>query len=155
MKIINLLFLLWCLTSYTTVLKLYKETEHFQVFCLPIDNPVADKILQKQDGLFQQLSHDFKHYYDGKIIISIYPDLESFHKTISWPDATDWVIGKTTSTERIIVSPRNPGPAHSYDSVMKAQANGLVHFLLPININGINYHVGLFRELVYIKHIFF
>jgi RNA polymerase sigma-70 factor (ECF subfamily) len=112
-------------------LRLYKETEQFKLFCTPVDDTVANEMLQTEEMFFNKLTKEFDHIYSKQVLIYIYPDLKTFHEAINWPDAPDWVIGNTTKDERMTVSPRNPGPAHTYDSVMRSNINGLV--MLYIN----------------------
>lgn len=62
--------------------------------------------------------HDFKYSPTKKITFEIYPNLESFHHAINWPTAPDWLIGQTSIDTIQRVSPHNPGPYHTYESVM-------------------------------------
>lgn len=116
-----------CLIGQPEELTLYKETERFKVFCTQIDYDVADEMLNIEETFFKQLSIEFDHQYNNRVLLYIYPDLASFHNAINLPNAPDWIIGETNNkNERKTVSPRNPGPKHSYDSVIRANKNGLV-----------------------------
>lgn len=57
-----------------------------------------------------------------KINIEIYPDLETFHTQTGKPNGPDWYIAMLSNDGKTIkmVSPLNPGPQHSYQSVTKA-----------------------------------
>jgi len=105
-------------------LMLYKETDHFKIFCTPIDNIASDEMLTQEELFFNQLVSEFNHTCSKQVQLHIYPDLISFHQAINWPDAPDWVIGHGTH-KRKTVSPRNPGPFHSFNKVMRANKSAL------------------------------
>jgi RNA polymerase sigma-70 factor, ECF subfamily len=107
-------------------LPLFKETEHFMLFCMPPDHSVAETMLNEAENFYMHLAKDFKGEFSTKIIMNIYPDLLTFHQAIGWPTAPDWVIGDDHHNIINNVSPNNPGPVHTYQSVMKSNKVGLV-----------------------------
>ncbi|MCJ7801475.1 MAG: hypothetical protein MUP82_03855, partial [Candidatus Marinimicrobia bacterium] len=46
---------------------------------------------------------------------------------ILYPEAPDWVVGADSKKELKMVSPLNPGPAHSYESLMQAIVHEFAH----------------------------
>lgn len=118
--------------SYTAIshaedaLPLYKETNRYIVYCMSSDQKNADIMIEKGEAFIEELSNDFKHTYSKKMNLYIYPDLVSFHKAINSPNAPDWVIGCHGGNISKIVSPSNPGPVHSYESILLSERSGLV-----------------------------
>ncbi|MGE0207290.1 MAG: hypothetical protein AB7R69_05585 [Candidatus Babeliales bacterium] len=118
-------------------LSLYKETDHFKIYCTDVDCAVADNILDEAEVFFEQLTSDFNHKFEGsKILFNIYPDLVSFHKAIAWDAAPDWVVAFHDKNSTTMCSPLNPGPHHSYASLMKSSKNGLVQFFIHDTFKG-------------------
>jgi RNA polymerase sigma-70 factor (ECF subfamily) len=79
--------------------------------------------------------------FNSKIDVFIYPDVQSFHNAINVPDAPDWVVGAANKNELIMVSPLNPGSAHTYESLIKAIVHEFTHtVVLNFRKNGL---VGL------------
>ncbi len=125
--IMSLVLSTGCLVAQQTIeLSFYKETDHFKVFCTPDDYSIANDMIKENEAFFVQLSHDFGHQYSSaKIPLNIYPDLKSVHQAINWPDAPDWLTGNHNNRTVNTVSPNNPGPEHTYHSVMKAQKSAV------------------------------
>jgi hypothetical protein len=93
---------------------------------MPDDQIITDEVSAAADLFAEQLTHDFKHEYSTNIIICIYPDLVTFHHAIHWPEAPDWLIGKHGNNTINNVSPNNPGPMHTKESIMRSNKSGLV-----------------------------
>jgi RNA polymerase sigma-70 factor, ECF subfamily len=125
------LMLIGLLTSSLMVhtlgaLPLFKETEHFILFCTPTDQAVAEKIVNNAEMIYGQLAVDFKSECTSKINLEVYPDLESLHQALKWPDAPDWIACNYNIDIIRMVSPNNPGPAQTYDNVMRSNQSGVV-----------------------------
>lgn len=116
----SLLFATISFSTYTQELPVYKKTEHFIVLCLPTEYDAANKLIAESEKFFIQLSHDLDHIYRSPITIKIYSDLKVFHEAIHQPDAPNWIIGELQHHTSAIVTPNNPGPDHSYESIIKA-----------------------------------
>lgn len=101
-------------------LPLYRETDHFTMLCLPTEYSAADEILDESEIFFDQLSHDLQHLYSTPIIIKMYHDVPTLHQAIDQPEAADWIVGELEEHAYTIVNPYNPGPEHSYESIVKA-----------------------------------
>ncbi|MGG4341735.1 RNA polymerase sigma factor [Paenibacillus lautus] len=77
--------------------------------------------------LFQELKNDveriaarYNHQPSHKIVIEIYPDLPTFHQAVGESDAPDWFMGTFDNNTLKIVSPLNPGPEHTYQSILRS-----------------------------------
>ncbi|MFZ4192738.1 hypothetical protein ACOZB4_01805 [Paenibacillus sp. NPDC058898] len=69
-----------------------------------------------------------------KVVIEIYPDLPTFHQAVGEADAPNWFMGTYEGHILNIVSPLNPGPEHTYQSILKST----VHLFTMWLINEIN-----------------
>ncbi|WP_108995355.1 RNA polymerase sigma factor [Paenibacillus agaridevorans] len=74
----------------------------------------------KLKGSVEELVKKFKHRPSEKVVIEIYPDLPAFHQATGEPGAPDWFMGTFEGNTLKIVSPLNPGPAHSYHSILQS-----------------------------------
>jgi RNA polymerase sigma-70 factor (ECF subfamily) len=61
-----------------------------------------------------------RHKPSTRISIEIYPDLRAFHQAVGEPDAPDWFMGMIDRNTIKIASPLHPGPAHTYESILKS-----------------------------------
>ncbi|MBD3917573.1 RNA polymerase sigma factor [Paenibacillus sp. PR3] len=61
-----------------------------------------------------------RHEPSTRISIEIYPDLPTFHEAVGEHDAPDWFMGTIESNTIKIASPLHPGPAHTYESILKS-----------------------------------
>nr|WP_260986834.1 RNA polymerase sigma factor [Paenibacillus terrae] len=94
-----------------------------------------------QQDLFAELSNNveristkYNHHPSQKIVIEIYPDLPTFHRAVGEADAPNWFMGTYEGHILKIVSPLNPGPEHTYQSILKST----VHLFTMWLINEIN-----------------
>lgn len=110
----------------SNILPFYKSTNHFIMYCEPVDYQTADIVLAKSEKDYAEISQLFEHSLAQPIIIKMFPDLKSFHTAINEPNAPDWVIGRTENNNDSGVSPRNPGPVHTFNSVMAQYKTSLI-----------------------------
>lgn len=105
----------------TSDLSFYKETDHFQTYCLEQDNTAADLMLQNLEQYWIQWNQDiFSVPFSNKIKLSIFPDIQSYHlKILGNSSAPDWVVCTQGRDFISLVSPKNPGSIHSEESIMK------------------------------------
>jgi hypothetical protein len=96
---------------------LEKESEHFIFYFEASDSSVIDTIASRLEGSYSRITGDLRLVITGKTGVHVYPTLRDFHNAIGWPDAPDWVVG-LGSVELHVVSPLNPGPAHSYSTIL-------------------------------------
>jgi len=123
-------------TEETIDLPLYKETEHFEAFCLEKDSVATESVLLDLESCFRKYSLDFNYSFslDHKIKLNIYPDIQSFHKKISegkFSMASSAIAKYDVKDNSILlVSPKNPGVIHSEESAMKCGRWCLNEFFL-------------------------
>jgi RNA polymerase sigma-70 factor (ECF subfamily) len=106
-------------------------------------NDANDSVKKVHQDLFNELkdnvekiSAKFNHHPSTKVIIEIYPDLPTFHRAVGEADAPDWFMGTYEGNILKIVSPLNPGPEHTYTSILKST----VHLFAMWLISDINPH---------------
>lgn len=82
-------------------------------------NKVYKDLFDELKGQVERIFTTYRHRPSQKVIIEIYPDLSTFHQAMGEPDAPDWFMGTYESNKIQIVSPLNPGPEHTYQSVIR------------------------------------
>jgi RNA polymerase sigma-70 factor (ECF subfamily) len=84
------------------------------------DKKVYQDIIDQLKDSVDRISERLRHKPSKKITIEIYPDLHSFHQAVGEPDAPDWFMGTIEDHTIKIASPLNPGPDHTYQSILKS-----------------------------------
>lgn len=82
-------------------------------------NKVYRDLFDELKSNVERIFTTFQHRPSQKVIIEIYPDLPTFHQAIGEPDAPNWFMGTYEGNKIQIVSPLNPGPEHTYQSVIR------------------------------------
>jgi hypothetical protein len=122
-------------------LKFQLASQHFDFYSDPGDREVLSDLATTLEANYSRITEHMQTQFTEKIRVYVYPTLESFHNAIFLPNAPDWVVGVAGRNELKIVSPRNPGTAHTYNSLMQAVVHELTHtVVLNIREQG---HVGL------------
>ncbi|SCY07361.1 RNA polymerase sigma-70 factor, ECF subfamily [Paenibacillus polysaccharolyticus] len=85
-------------------------------------------------GNVERLATKYNYQPKRKVIIEMYPDLPTFHRAVGEVDAPNWFTGTYEENILKIVSPLNPGPEHTYESIIK----GTVHLFSMWLIEEIN-----------------
>jgi len=94
-----------------SLLTVEKSTEHFLLRYNGVDADVADSVAMDMEKNYTRILHDFKLKKIPTVTVRIYPDLESFHKGINFPSASDQVLATAFGKDDIrMVSPKNAGP---------------------------------------------
>lgn len=81
---------------------------------------VYTDLMQELKNNVDLVSTCLDHSPSGKIVIEIYPNLQQFHQAVNETDAPDWFMGTYRGNTLKIVSPLNPGPSHTYQSILKS-----------------------------------
>ncbi|WP_054954735.1 RNA polymerase sigma factor [Paenibacillus dakarensis] len=68
----------------------------------------------------ERINTKYEHVPTAKITIEIYSDLKNFHQAVGEHDAPNWFMGTMENNTLKIVSPLNPGPEHTYESILKS-----------------------------------
>jgi RNA polymerase sigma-70 factor (ECF subfamily) len=100
-------------------------------------NDVTESLKKVHQDLFHELkvnveriSLKYKHQPSRKIIIEIYPDLPTFHQAVGEENAPNWFMGTFEENYLKIVSPLNPGPEHTYHSILKSTVHLFTMWLI-------------------------
>jgi hypothetical protein len=99
----------------------HKETNHFQSYCNKSDQISADAFLAEGESYFTKLSKAFQHEYPIKISLIIYPNIERFHEAIDTPQAPSWCVSTACRHQILIVSLKNPGLVHTYQTLLRCE----------------------------------
>ncbi|WP_336785614.1 RNA polymerase sigma factor [Paenibacillus sp. MMO-177] len=84
------------------------------------DNKIYQDIIEHLRVNVDQICLKLKHHPSKKLTIEIYPDFSSFHQAVNEPDAPDWFMGIIEADTIKMASPLNPGPEHTYQSILKS-----------------------------------
>ncbi|HVO72846.1 MAG TPA: T9SS type A sorting domain-containing protein [Ignavibacteriaceae bacterium] len=134
MKHSNFIFCVFLAFFSQGIFGLQKESDHFIYYYEASDTSIIDTIATRLEGSYGRITSDLELTINEKIGVHIYPTLQEFHNAIGWPDAPDWLVG-VGYTELYVVSPLNPGPAHSYKEIMD---NVFIHEFTHVCIAKIN-----------------
>ncbi|AZN38994.1 RNA polymerase sigma factor [Paenibacillus albus] len=95
-----------------------------------VENKVHQDVLNELKRNVDQLLTKYKHKPTKKVIIEIYPDLTAFHAAVGEPSAPNWFMGTSEDNVLKIVSPLNPGPEHTYESILKSTVHLFTMWLI-------------------------
>lgn len=98
------------------------------------DQKMYQDIMEYLDSYVDRICSRFNHRPTKKITIEVYPDLSAFHQAVHEPDAPGWFMGMIEQDTIKIASPLNPGPEHTYQSILKSIAHLFTMWLVQ-NIN--------------------
>lgn len=111
----------------TSSLNIEFMSENFDFYSKKQDIEILEDLSKVLENHYSRMIKDMQTSFDSKIDVFIYPDTKAFHRAINFSDAPDWVVGAASKNELKMVSPLNPGSAHSYESLMKAIVHELAH----------------------------
>ncbi len=118
----------------TINLDFYKETEHFQAYCLKNDITATESVLQDLENFYKKCTQDFNFLPPSseKIRLNLYPDIQTFHSTLHENNLSDWKVGRYSSKDNCIyiVNPKNPGSIHTEETTMKTAKYALSCFFI-------------------------
>lgn len=109
-------------------LSLRKSSEHFDFYCAAQDESTLNDLSNQLESNYSRIVSSLEATITQKINIEVYKDLKSYHNACGWPDAPDWAVGNAQGkTTILMVSPLNPGPVHTYSSLMEIITHEFVH----------------------------
>jgi len=129
-----------CLVTFADKGEKYsKNMQKFTYTYYQEDEPIKE-INNKLQKYYQKVLENYGIRLDRSLEIVIYPDIDSFHKgaKIAVENRSPGIVGSAVNSNKIaFVSPLNPGPVHSYQSIMKIAVHELVHIMInKLNRNG-------------------
>ena len=132
MMLISIL-LFGCVEKSDTI-KLRHESKHFRYISTKTDKEILSDLEENLESNYDRIANDLNVTLDKKINVTIYPNINEFHKATGYIDAEDWLVGFARDGEIFMVSPLNPGSIHNYESLMKVIVHEYTHILVG-NIN--------------------
>jgi hypothetical protein len=114
----------------TSSLDFQIASKHFDFYSRKSDYKVLDSLANILEKNYLVITDHLQTKFTERINVYIYPDLESFHSAIYFPNAPDWVVGAASKNELKMVSPLNPGSAHNYESLMQAIVHEFAHTVI-------------------------
>lgn len=119
-----------CLSD--NIVFLNKESAHFLFFCSVKDKDTLEELSNYLESNYKRITDNLKHSPKEKVVVKVYPDLKTFHNAVGSPDAPDWAIGRAMNGKIYMVSPSNPGPSHTYNSVVNSISHEFTHIVLRV-----------------------
>ncbi|RKN70558.1 RNA polymerase sigma factor [Paenibacillus ginsengarvi] len=95
---------------------------------------VREDLIGELESRVERITKLLQHQPAERLTIEIYPDLNAFHRAVGELDAPDWFMGVIDGATIKIVSPLNPGPAHTYKSVLQST----VHLFTILMVKEVN-----------------
>jgi hypothetical protein len=108
-------------------LNLQKTSHHFNLYSSDTDRKALDDIAKALEDNYGRIAALLHTKFKNRIKVYVYPDVKTFHDAIYMPNTPDWVVGAAGMNELKMVSPLNPGSAHSYTSLIQAIVHELTH----------------------------
>jgi hypothetical protein len=120
-----------------------QESKRYKIHYNKSDSGVIHDVVQTLDKNYDRILEAYRVKKLPKTEIFIYPSVEDYHSAINYPNAPSWMVGSATIDKFSIVSPRNAGPAHSYEEILK----GVVHeFMHCVHIHLVKNNLGKARN---------
>lgn len=106
-----------------------KEMDHF-IYTYYRNNEPIDDINNKLEANYKKILNRYGLNLNRKIKIVIFPSVKDFQKEYNLINYSAGIVGTAVNSRTIgIVSPLNPGPLHSYESILKIAVNEFVHIV--------------------------
>lgn len=126
------------------LIELRKETEHFEFYCVESDVECLEDLAGTLEENYTKITTDLKTDLDFKVKVHVYKDIDTFHKATGLNDSPAWGVGIALGNGIQIVSPLNPGPKHSYQTMIQVVVHEFTHveinniaqsWMIPLKIN--------------------
>jgi RNA polymerase sigma-70 factor (ECF subfamily) len=87
----------------------------------------ARDVLRVLEENLPRMENDLRPPKTGAYTVRIYGSVAEYHRSLGMP-VPDWVVGSIAGDSELrIVSPSNPGPANSYQRMLKTAVHELAH----------------------------
>lgn len=117
-------------TGIYLALQTCTETAHFVLYCIELDQVVSELIAAKLEDDFERITSHLRHQPSAKINVEIYPNLQSFHTAVNHQAGLEWFVGQAESGRIQMVTPLNPGPRHTFDTVLQTAVHEFTHLIV-------------------------
>lgn len=88
----------------------------------------AAEVLRELDASYERIVTNLKPDRTGVFTVRLYASVQEFHTAINRPGLPDWVVGTAWGDSEIrMVSPKNPGPIHTYQGMIAVAVHELAH----------------------------
>ena len=105
------------------------RSRYFDYYCTDQDQPALPQLSSLLENNVRLIRRNLKSESREGIIVEIYPHLTAFHEAIGQPHSPDWAVGYGGEGKIQIVSPLNPGPHHSFDTILKVAVHEMTHVI--------------------------
>lgn len=109
---------------------LRKETEHFEFYCTEEDEKCLEDLASALEENYERITTDLQAELDFKVKGHIYKDIDTFHEATGMTGAPAWGVGSAFGNGIQMVSPLNPGPKHSRQSLMQVVVHEFTHVVI-------------------------
>jgi hypothetical protein len=116
-------------------MNLQKTSQHFDLYSSETDRQALDDVEKALEDNYGRITALLQAQFKNRIRVYVYPDVKTFHDAMYMPNAPDWVVGAAGINELKMVSPLNPGSAHTYASLVQAIVHELTHAVV-LNARG-------------------
>ena len=122
-----------------SALDLTRETAHFLIHYGAADASCIDAVADHLEANQQRICDDLRFALNFKVVLKIYPDVTTLHQGMNAPNAPDWALGMTDLSGQIkIISPLNPGPNHTFQSILLCMDHEFTHAVVIRGIGAIS-----------------
>jgi hypothetical protein len=105
-----------------------RETAHFLIYYGAADASCIDAVADHLEANQARICADLRVGLTFKVVLEIYPNLTALHQGMNAPNAPDWVLGLTNLSGEIkMISPLNPGPNHTFQSILLCMDHEFTH----------------------------
>ncbi len=111
----------------TDFLTLSKESRHFTFYSTSEDIDILDSLAAILEKNYARITDHLGIQIDKRIQVKVFPNINAFHAAIGYSNAPEWMVGTCIDDELMMVSPRNPGSMHTYESLMQVVVHEFVH----------------------------
>ncbi|MCL5436872.1 MAG: hypothetical protein M1549_03300 [Candidatus Dependentiae bacterium] len=121
LTLVSFLVMASCWASESPRLAVHIQTAQFHICCAEQDREIAPSVLSQCEDRLAALTRDFARPCDATFTLFMYPDIDTFHEAMSWPDGPAWYTSSWNleKYQYFFISPNRPGPYHSSQNIRK------------------------------------
>lgn len=116
---------------------LLRSNSRFHVYGFITEDAAADTVIKVLTANYNRIADSLDSELTQIVTVDIYPTLSAYHNAIGMPNMPDWAVGNAVGETNIhMVTPYNPGPVHTFSSIIEIIAHELVHCFVHKVANG-------------------